>query len=140
MLLSVLGNVQTNTGTPIAVTPSLPGIFYVNNSDGTQNAPTNPARPGDFITIYGTGGGTLNAPGLTGQGWGLAPLSNLVLGVSVFVGGVNATVLYAGSAPTLESGVFQINAVLPAGLSATSLYVTIGNASSAPVAIYVGSQ
>jgi uncharacterized protein (TIGR03437 family) len=122
------------------VTPSLPGIFYINNSDGTRNSPSNPAKAGDYIAIYGTGGGTTNSPGLTGQTWELAPLSNLVLGASVFVGGQNATVLYAGSAPTLESGVFQINAVLPAGLSATSLYITIGNASSAPVAIYVGSQ
>jgi uncharacterized protein (TIGR03437 family) len=128
-----------STPTPVMVTPSLPGIFYINNSDGTQNSPSNPAKPGDFIAIYGTGGGSLNSAGVTGQTWGLAPLSNLVLGASVFMGGAKAEVLYAGSAPTLESGVFQINAVLPAGLAATSLYVTIGNASSLPVAISVGT-
>jgi hypothetical protein len=31
----------------------------------------------------------------------------------VSIGGTNATVLYAGSAPTLESGYFQINVALP---------------------------
>jgi uncharacterized protein (TIGR03437 family) len=129
-------------GTPVVVTPSLPGIFYVNNSDGTRNSPSNPAKPGDFISIYGTGGGTLNSPGVTGQTWGLtAPLSNLDLAPAVFVGGEHATVLYAGSAPGLESGIFQINAQLPSNLSATaSLYITIGNASSAAVSIAVATQ
>ena len=139
--ISVLGATPTNTGTPIAVTPSLPGIFYVNNSDGTPNSASNPAKPGDFIAIYCTGGGTMNSPGLTGQTWGLAPLSDLVLGASVFVGGTSARVLYAGSAPTLESGIFQIDAQLPSSLSGpASLYVTIGNASSAAVQIAIGAH
>jgi uncharacterized protein (TIGR03437 family) len=136
--ISVLGTTPTNTGTPIVVAPSLPGIFFINNSDGTRNSPTNPAMSGDFIAIYGTGGGTTHSPGVTGQTWGLTPLSNLDLAASVFVGGQNAEVLYAGSAPGLESGIFQINAVLPAGMLANaSLYITIGNASSIAVPIAV---
>jgi uncharacterized protein (TIGR03437 family) len=63
------------------------------NSDGTRKSPSNPAKPGDYIAIYGTGGGTLSSPGVTGHTWGLVPLSNLELQVSVFVGGQNAKVL-----------------------------------------------
>jgi uncharacterized protein (TIGR03437 family) len=62
----------------VPVAPSLPGIFYVNNSIGTRNSSTNPAKLGDYIAVYGTGGGTLNPPGLTGQNWG-SSLSNLNL-------------------------------------------------------------
>jgi uncharacterized protein (TIGR03437 family) len=133
--ISILGTTPTNAGTPIVVTPSP-------NSDGTRNSPSNPARPGDYIAIYGTGGGTLNSPGVTGRTWGLtAALSNLDFAPSVFVVGQNARVSYAGSAPGLESGIFQINARLPSSLSATaSLYMTIGNTSSATVSIAVATQ
>jgi len=55
----------------VPVVPALPGVFYVNNSDGTQNSPTNPARPGDFVAIYGTGGGLTNPAGVTGGRWPL---------------------------------------------------------------------
>jgi len=115
-------------GTPIEVTPALPGIFFVNNSDGTRNSPSNPAKSGDYIAIYGTGGGTTNAPGVTGQNWGLAPLSKLALATFVVVDGQNASVLYAGSAPTLESGIFQINAITSvwSDVGTAALFVSIG--------------
>jgi uncharacterized protein (TIGR03437 family) len=128
----------TSASTPVSLTPSQPGIFYVNNSDGTRNSPANPASAGDFVAIYGTGGGAMSPAGLTGQLWGSA-LSNLVLLPVVIAGGENATVLYAGSAPTLASGVFQINARLPSDLSssAISMSVTIGGASSSAISIAI---
>ncbi len=128
-----------STATPVALAPSQPGIFYANNSDGTRNSPSNPASAGDFIAIYSTGGGSMNPAGLTGQFWGTA-LSSLTLPASVTVGGESAVVLYAGSAPTLESGVFQINAQLPSDLppsTTVSMSVTIGNVSSNTVPIAI---
>jgi uncharacterized protein (TIGR03437 family) len=130
-----------STGTPVAVTPSLPGIFVIVNSDGSINSPTNPAQAGDYVSIYGTGGGAMSAPGITGALWPLAPLSLLPPPVSATVEGENADVLYAGSAPTLESGLFQINVRLPGNLLITRtavgpfLSVTIGGVTSAPAAI-----
>jgi uncharacterized protein (TIGR03437 family) len=131
-----------STGTPIVVVAAQPGIFCVNNSDGTRNSPTNPAKLGDFVAIYGTSGGTTNPQGITGQTWGLSPLSHLELQASVLVGGQNALVLYGGSAPTLQTGIFQINAQLPSALpsSTPALVVKIGDALSPPITIAVVTQ
>jgi uncharacterized protein (TIGR03437 family) len=131
----------SSTPMPILVSPSLPGIFFVNDSDGTPNSPSNPATPGDYVAIYGTGGGTANSPGVTGQNWGLTPLSDLQLPVSVSIGGSDVQILYAGSAPTLQSGVFQVNVVIPSNLDRTSssLVLAIGNSTSLPVPIAIGS-
>jgi uncharacterized protein (TIGR03437 family) len=128
-----------STGTPVVVTPSLPGIFCIVNSDGSLNSPSNPARPGDYVAVYGTGGGAMNPPGMTGNSWPLAPLSLLPPPVSAEVGAQAAEVLYSGSAPTLESGLFQINVRLPADLTAGAqfLSVTIGGVISAPAAISI---
>jgi uncharacterized protein (TIGR03437 family) len=138
---STTATVFTRAGTPIALAPSLPGIFYVSNSDGTQNSQSNPAKPGDFITIYGTGGGPTNPPGVTGAFWpstGSLPL--LTLPVMVAVGSENAGVLYAGASPLSPSGIFQINALLPSNLPASAaspLVLTIGGVSSAAVPVAI---
>ena len=82
----------------------------------------------------------MNPPGADGAVWPLTPLSSLLTQpVSVTVAGEAAGVLYSGSAPALESGFFQINVQLPADLTAgaQSLSVTIGGATSAPVAISI---
>ena len=126
---------------PVVVSTAAPGIFAVANSDGTLNSPSNPAKAGGFITIYGTGGGVTNPLGITGGLWPInASLATLTLPVSVSIGGTNATVLYAGSAPTLESGYFQINVALPSGLQASSpvnLVVKVGGSSSVAVPISI---
>jgi uncharacterized protein (TIGR03437 family) len=126
---------------PVVVATAAPGIFAVANSDGTLNSSTNPAKAGGFITIYGTGGGVTNPLGITGRLWSITPsFPTLTAPVSVTIGGTNAMVLYAGSAPTLESGYFQINAALPSGLQASpavNLVVTVGGSSSVAVSISI---
>jgi uncharacterized protein (TIGR03437 family) len=131
----------TSSSVPVAVATAAPGIYAVANSDGTLNSPTNPAKAGGLITIYGTGGGVTNPLGITGGLWPLtASLPTLTLPVSVTIGGTNAMVLYAGSAPTLESGYFQMNVTLPSGLQASSavnLVVAVGGSSSVAVPISI---
>jgi uncharacterized protein (TIGR03437 family) len=143
-LMAIFPSQPRQSTTLVVVAPSLPGIFHVNNWDGTQNSPSNPAYPGDLISLYGTGGGTASPQGVTGQNWGLfPPLSSLTLPVSVVLNGENAAVSYSGSAPTLESGIFQINASVPADAapSATgSIAVTIGGTASVAVPIAVASR
>jgi uncharacterized protein (TIGR03437 family) len=61
-----------------------------------------------------------------------------LLPVSVSIGGVNASVQYAGEAPGLVSGVMQINVTVPSSIAAsvsTPVVVTVGTASSATVTI-----
>ena len=56
------------------------------------------------------------------------PLANWTQGsstVTATVGGQPATVLYTGAAPTLITGVVQINLQLPAGVSGSALPVVI---------------
>jgi uncharacterized protein (TIGR03437 family) len=127
------------TGTPVVVTPSLPGVFSIVNADGSINSPSNPARPGDYVSVYGTGGGAMSPPGVTGNLWPLAPLSLLPPPVSATVGGEGAGVLYSGSAPTLESGLFQINVRLPSDLTTgvQVLLVTVSGVTGAPAAISI---
>jgi uncharacterized protein (TIGR03437 family) len=131
----------TLASAPVVVAPAAPGIYAVANSDGTLNSPSNPAKAASFITIYGTGGGLTNPLGTTGGLWPItASLPALTASVSASIGAMNAVVLYAGSAPTLESGYFQVNVALPSGLqtsSAVSLVVTFGGSSSVAVPISI---
>ena len=120
----------------VPVAPSAPGIFYIDNPDGSMNSEANPATPGNFIAIYGTGGGLTNPIGVTGAFWPLStayPL--LALPVTISIGGENATVLYAGASPLNPSGIFQINVLVPADVPSTSaavLRLKIGTAASVP--------
>jgi uncharacterized protein (TIGR03437 family) len=78
--------------------------------------PTDPVRPGDTLVIYLTGMG-LTAPSVTA---GVpAPLSPLALASEVpkvSLGGTPLDIQYAGLAPG-EVGVYQINVVVPSGVT-----------------------
>ena len=125
---AIVGNVT------IPVRPALPGVLYIENADGSINSPASPAHAGETIAIYGTGGGTLSASGVTAGTWPLSPLSNLTQSVSAMIGAeLAAAIPYAGSAPTLDSSVFQINVTLPADLTPGThpLFIKIGGVASA---------
>jgi uncharacterized protein (TIGR03437 family) len=57
----------------------------------------------------------------------------------VIVGEEPADVLYSGSAPTQDSGFFQINAAVPVDLTTGehSLYVTVGGVGSAAASLWI---
>lgn len=131
-----------SANTAVLLNQAAPGIFVSNystrqaavvNADGTLNSPANPAKQGSVVSFYGTGGGPTNPPGADGAIWPSTPLARLTLPVSVQIGGVDADVLYAGSAPGMVSGIFQINVQVPALVSPSSripIVVTIGGFSS----------
>jgi uncharacterized protein (TIGR03437 family) len=63
----------------------------------------------------------------------LSSLKNPVLPVTATVNGLAATVVYAGSAAGLISGVMQVNLIIPAGAptgGAVPITVTVGTAPS----------
>ncbi len=126
----------------VQVTESAPAIFTVNssgtgagailNEDATLNAPNNAAARNSVVVIYATGEGQTTPSGVDGQVTGAA-LKRPTLPVRVTIGGQQAEVLYAGSAPGLVSGVLQVNARVPAGVAAGStvaVVVTVGSAGS----------
>jgi uncharacterized protein (TIGR03437 family) len=124
----------------IPVAASAPGIFTVDstgtgqaavvNQDGTVNSVTSPAARGTVIAIYATGEGLTSPAGVTG---GVTHSPNTtVQPVSVTIGGVAATVQYAGSAPGDVAGVLQVNAVVPQTVSpgGQPVMMKIGDGSS----------
>jgi uncharacterized protein (TIGR03437 family) len=74
-----------------------------------------PAKPGDIITLWGTGFGPTNPAYAAGQiVTGLAPVAGTV---TVTIGGQDAPVSYAGLSPQSISGLYQINVQVPAGIA-----------------------
>jgi uncharacterized protein (TIGR03437 family) len=87
------------------------------------------------VTVYFTGGGVTNPPGVTGSVTGLTEY--LTQNVTATVGNVPATVSFAGAAPGFVNGVNQLNIQLsastPAG-KAVPLAITVGGQASAATA------
>jgi len=130
----------------VTVASAAPGAFTFNatgagqavaaNQDSSYNSPANPAAPGSYVTVYFTGGGSTNPPGVTGSVTGLV-LEWLTQNVTATVGNVPATVTFAGAAPTLVDGVDQLNILLSASAptgNALPLVITVGGQPSAATA------
>jgi uncharacterized protein (TIGR03437 family) len=118
----------------VAVVDAAPGIFANSlgsalNQDGSHNTPSNPAQIGDIITLFATGEGQTNPPGVTGKLATETALPTPLLRVTVQIGGQTATLMYAGELPR-GAGVMQINAVVPDGIA-------LGD--QVPVTLTVGS-
>jgi uncharacterized protein (TIGR03437 family) len=126
----------------VAVAPAAPAIFTLDsssqgqaavlNEDNSVNGPSNPAARGSVIQIYATGEGQTSPPGVTGSVTH-ADLKKPLLGVSVTIDGLDAPVVYAGSAPESVAGLFQVNATIPPGVKpgpTVPIILTVGSASS----------
>lgn len=127
----------------VARAPARPGIFTLDasgsgpgailNQDYSLNSGTNGAAPGSQVLIYLTGEGQTIPGGVDGHvNSDYNNLPRPVLDVAVRIGNQPATVHYAGAAPDMVSGVMQVNAEIPAGLSPGlfPVLVTVGTASS----------
>ena len=88
-----------------------------------MNSPNQPALRGSVVQIFATGEGAVSTVGnASGQP---------VLPVGVTIGGLDATVTFAGSAPGAMGGLFQVNAIVPAGTAsgpAVPIVLTVGSA------------
>lgn len=101
---------------------SQPALFTLNasgkgagailNQDYSLNSAVNPASRGSVVLLYATGEGQTDPAGTDGL-VANATLPQPRLPVTVTIGGVSASVLYAGAAPTLVAGVMQINVMVP---------------------------
>jgi len=86
------------------------------NQDGTVNSSANPAAPGSIVALFGTGASWPSglADGVLAPG--AASLSQVLNQLQVVdASGVEASILYAGAAPGLIDGVFQLNVQVPVG-------------------------
>jgi uncharacterized protein (TIGR03437 family) len=121
--------------------PNGTGQAAIINQDGTVNSASNPAARGSVVSIYATGGGLGNPPGVDDH---ITSANAPVFKSSAYVrldsdGSCDAPfypaeVLYYGGAPDSVPGLVQINARLPLDVpSGSAVPVFFGLDSSATV-------
>jgi uncharacterized protein (TIGR03437 family) len=127
----------------LQVAPTTPGVFSIagsglgpgailNSQDLSVNSALNPAARGDWVSIFATGAG-VTTPASTDGLLASAPYPVPIADVSVTIDGLPCPTNFAGAAPGLVSGLLQINAQVPAGVTtgpAVPVHVSIGSASS----------
>jgi len=137
MAVEYQGNIGPTTVVP--ATNTAPGIFTANstgsgqaaavNQNGSLNSASNPAKVGSIVSLYVTGEGQTSPVGTDGKIANSAPYPHPVLPVTATIGGVTATVAYAGAAPTSVAGLMQVNVQIPSGIAtstASSVTVSVG--------------
>jgi len=105
-----------------AVTPD--GSRYIANSSLIPGA--SPARPGEIVSLFGTGLGATNPVVVPGEV--ASDIANVTTQVTVSIGGTAlapADILYVGVSPQSISGLIQLNVRLPATLADGDLPVII---------------
>ena len=126
-------------GAMLAVSPVRPALFLlpgsasavIRNQNGLLNGASRPARPGQLVTLFGTGQGMTSPPIATGES-ARAGVEYRIEDVSVRMGGSAAEIVAAGLTPGL-AGVFRIRVRVPeaaAGGDETPVSVTIRGATS----------
>jgi len=119
--VQVTANGQTSAGQQVSVLSAVPALFtrsvdgmgqvMARNQDGSANSATNPATKGTTISFYASGLGVTTPALAAGTAPPTNPLST-VSGVEATIGGVSATVQFAGLAPGLP-GLYQLNIQVP---------------------------
>ena len=113
--------------------PGNPSLAIAVHSDGSLNSFGNPAKAGDVVIFFATGEGQTDPPGIDGK-LATGPLPRLPrprLPVSLTIGGREAQITFAGSAPNF-AGLLQLNARIPAESNGdgAEVVLTVGSASS----------
>jgi uncharacterized protein (TIGR03437 family) len=140
---AVVAQLSRSSSTPLAVpvAPSAPGLYSADssgagpgkiwNEDGSLNSPSNPAPARSLVTLFGTGAGQTDPPGVDGLvTTDATPAPNQP--ISVTIEGMDAAVQSAGAAVGQVAGVFQIVVAIPDAADSGDLpvVVTVGTASS----------
>ena len=139
-----------SVGDSLTVAPAQPAIFTQSQQGSGQGAIVNgvtgiladagaPVQAGDVVSIYCTGLGPVDPSVPSGAVAPSLPLSQTRNAVTVTIGGIPATVNFAGLAPGFAA-VYQVNAVVPAGVAAGSgvqVTLTVAGQVSPPVTIAV---
>lgn len=116
---------QYSVPVDIVIAPAAPGVFATAGngqgqgfiySGGKLANSASPAKAGDTLVMYASGLGSLDSA----VDDGAAPPPRLIQTVdpvTVKIGGITALTTYAGVAPGLAAGLYQVNAIVPAGVT-----------------------
>jgi uncharacterized protein (TIGR03437 family) len=129
---------------------SAPSLFTANQqgwgqaaaihpADGAVNTAANPIHIGGYISLFATGEGQTSPPGVDGR-LGSATPTAAVLPVRVTVGGIPATVQYAGSVQGQVAGLMQVNVKIPDGVQPggyVPVVLQVGDASATPGMVWI---
>jgi uncharacterized protein (TIGR03437 family) len=120
------GTASNTVNVPVAATA--PGVFSLDrngigpgailHADFSLVNTGHPAKTGETVLVFLTGLGTVNPPVADGTAGGSTPPSKAAA-VNVLIGGVTATVSFAGLAPGFP-GLYQINVIVPTDLVVTA--------------------
>jgi len=137
----------------VTLTPYAPSVFtyqrasgvfdpiIVHSADNQLVTPTNPAVPGEYLVVYGTGIGDLTVLPATDAPSPTGPPATAKVTPTATIGGVNAPVAFAGLTPG-GIGLAQFNIQVPTGLpsgSSLPLVINFNGAVSQPVNLAIGS-
>lgn len=157
MAASTMANITLNyqgqslTAAAVPISGTVPAIFTSGggqaaayNQDGTLNSMSNPAQMGSTISLFLTGEGLTNPPGVDGQITPLPPAPPIipVTPFTVYLSGQIAgstalpAVTYATEAPGMVAGIMQINVQIPANLIQTTATVPV----AVPVLVILGTS
>jgi uncharacterized protein (TIGR03437 family) len=138
LALEVQGVRSTAAGVDVSATS--PAIFTapsrgtgqgaVLNQDSSVNSVDNPAAAGSVVQIFATGEGQTLPAGMDGALAASPAPVPLTQPVTAQIAGIPAQVLYAGGAPGLVAGVFQVNVLVPA---------TVRPGNAVPVVLMLGA-
>jgi uncharacterized protein (TIGR03437 family) len=119
---------------PVVIAPAAPGIFTqigtsaaVFNAyepNGTPLANNSPVSANYVIVLYASGLGAVNANVTAGTAAPSSPPAQTVNTVTATIGGMNATVEFAGLAPEYAQ-LYQVNVVIPSGLPSGTANVVL---------------
>ena len=112
---------------PATGAPGINAAGAIANQDGSVNSSSNPAKVGDEMTAFFTGGGPVQASGSLTTGAGSPPgLSSVTGNYTVTVGNQTANVVYVGLSPG-SVGLYQANFFVPQLAKGTyPVVITIG--------------
>lgn len=133
--------ISSSAGTFNSLQQFAPGLFLLNNSTSVaaENVTTpgivadpavlpgaSPAKPGDIVSLFGTGFGDTNPPVALGQlASGMPTLENPI---TVMIGSTTlaqSDIQYAGLSPGSISGLYQFNVRIPASTPNGDIPVSI---------------
>jgi uncharacterized protein (TIGR03437 family) len=117
--------------TPGVFTEQQDGIGYgaVEHQDGSLVTPASPAQIGEIVSVYMAGLGDVSPGVPDGAAASSSSLSNTNNTITADIGGTAATVNFAGLAPGFV-GLYQVNVVIPAGVTAGDNFIDIAGPDS----------